>query len=74
VAGPSGAVRLERDALAEPGPLGRPLGRPRAVRLGVDGAGAMAGDWDGAVLLELRTRYWRRVEGMSRERGWSEWS
>lgn len=44
VAGPSAAFLFERDALAEPGPLGRPRGRPRAVRLGVDGAGAMAGN------------------------------
>jgi hypothetical protein len=52
VAAPSATVRLDRDALAEPDPLGRPRGRPRAVRLGVDGAGAMAGDWYG--------RSWRR--------------
>lgn len=44
MAGPSATVRLDRDALAEPGPLGRPRGRPRAVRLGVDGAGAMTGE------------------------------
>lgn len=47
VAGPSGPLRLERDALAEAEPLGRPRGRPRAVRLGVDGAGAMTGDCSG---------------------------
>lgn len=47
VAAPSGPVRLERDALVEADPLGRPRGRPRAVRLGVDGAGAgaMAGQY-----------------------------
>lgn len=51
------APLLARDALAEPAPFGRPRGRPLAVRLGVVGAGAMAGD------LCRRSYRKRRVQG-----------